>query len=55
MLFYDAAADPEAKAGAQFPFGGKEGLEDLVQMALEDTRTTIRNRYGGTGPAVGIL
>jgi hypothetical protein len=55
VLFHDAPADPEAQAGAQFALGGKEGLEDLVQMALQNTWTAVGNRHRSAGFAVGKM
>jgi hypothetical protein len=55
MFFNNATADPESKAGAQFPFGGEEGLKYFVQVILQDAWTAIGNRHGSAGPAVGSL
>ena len=38
VLFDDAAADPEAEAGAVFALGGEEGFEDVVRARRRGCR-----------------
>jgi hypothetical protein len=53
MLFYNSAADPEAKARAQFTLRGEEGLKDFGLIALGNAGSTVGNRHHRAGPAIG--